>query len=95
MARTSTRVRVAEYSDIIKLSKKRVNEILSTSRSKGGHGISEMVRNLTPDSGFFVVCEADRKFSHVYTVAKDSGIEVSVARGTEHGEDGYWIICTG
>jgi hypothetical protein len=71
MSRIQTRVRQAEHSDIVKISKDQRKEILSNSkRNRGGYGVSQMVRDLGQDEGFFIVCENDRKFSHVYTAVR-------------------------
>jgi hypothetical protein len=90
-----TRVRHAEVSNIVKISKGKRQEILRNSKkNKGGYGVSQMVRELQVDDGFFVMCEnQDRKFSHVYTVAKEAGIPVTVVAGQdENGKKGFWIL---
>ena len=95
MTKILTRVRQAEHSGIIKISAKKRREILSGSKkNRGGYGVSQMVRELQQDDGFFVLCEdQDRKFSHVYTVAKEQGIPVTVVPGVDDdGNKGFWIL---
>jgi hypothetical protein len=92
---SQTRVRQAEHSEIIKINPKLRKQILANSKkNRGGYGVSQMVRELQVDDGFFVVCEdQDRKFSHVYTVAKEVGIPVTVVPGeNENGIKGFWIL---
>ena len=92
---TTTRVRHAEVGDIVKLSKAQRQIILRNSKkNKGGYGVSQLVRELRTDDAFFVLCEdQDRKFSHVYTVAKAAGIPVTVVPGeNEDGKKGFWIL---
>ena len=95
MAKFMTRVRQAEHSGIMKINPKKRKEILAGSKkNRGGYGVSQMVRELQEDEGFFVLCEnQDRKFSHVYTVAKAEGIPVTVVPGEDNeGNLGYWIL---
>ena len=88
-----TRVRNAVHSDIITFSKKKIAELKSSARNKGGYGVSQMVRELKSGQGFFVVCEEERRFSHVYTVAKEYRKDVSVIRGQDDdGNLGYWVL---
>ena len=93
MARIQTRVRQADHSDIVKISKDLRKEILSNSKTnRGGYGVSQMVRDLGPNEGFFIICENDRKFSHVYTAAKEAGKKVTVVPGTHDGNEGFWLL---
>ena len=95
MTKILTRVRQAEYSGIIKINAKKRKEILANSKkNRGGFGVSQMVRELREDDGFFVLCEEqDRKFSHVYSVAKEAGIPVTVVAGTDSdGNKGFWVL---
>ena len=95
MAKFMTRVREAEHSGIMKITAKKRNEILSNANGgRGGHGISQMVRELNEDEGFFVLCEKqDRKFSQVYKVGKEEGIPVTVVKGEDvEGNKGFWIL---
>ena len=88
-----TRVRTAIHSEIQNLSKKRIAQLKSSARNKGGYGVCQMVRELQADQGFFVLCEEERRFSHVYTTAKEAKKDVSVIRGQDdEGNLGYWII---
>jgi hypothetical protein len=93
MTRIQTRVRQADHSDIVKISKTQRKDILSNSKTnRGGYGVSQMVRDLGPDEGFFIICENDRKFSHVYTAAKEAGKKVTVVPGTHEGNSGFWVL---
>jgi hypothetical protein len=93
MSRIQTRVRQAEHSDIVKISKVLRKEIMSNSKTnRGGYGVSQMVRDLGPDEGFFIICENDRKFSHVYTAAKSAGKKVTVVPGEHEGCAGFWVL---
>ena len=95
MAKIITRVRQAEHTGIMKINAKKRKEILlGSKKNRGGYGVSQMVRELCEDDGFFVLCEdQDRKFSHVYTVAKAEGIPVTVVPGEDdEGNKGFWIL---
>jgi len=95
MVKVLTRVRQAEHTGIIKINAKKRREILAGSKkNRGGYGVSQMVRELQEDDGFFVLCEdQDRKFSHVYSVAKEAGIPVTVVPGSDdEGNKGFWIL---
>jgi len=88
-----TRVRNAVHSEIITIPKKKLAELKSAARNKGGYGVSQMVRELQSGQGFFVLCEEERRFSHVYTVAKEYKKDVSVIRGEDDtGNLGYWVV---
>jgi hypothetical protein len=88
-----TRVRNAVHSEIQNLSKKKIAELKSAARNKGGYGVCQMVRELQSGQGFFVLCEEERRFSHVYTTAKESKKDVSVVRGQDDdGNLGYWVV---
>ena len=93
MSRIQTRVRQAEHSDIVKISKAQRKDILANSKTnRGGYGISQKVRDLGQDEGFFIICENDRKFSHVYTAAKEAGKKVTVVPGVHEGNSGFWVL---
>ena len=88
-----TRVRNAVHSEIMNLSTDKIAQLKSQSKIKGGYGVSEMVRQLKRKQGFFVLCEEERRFSHVYIVAKEEGKDISVIRGKDSNDNlGYWVI---
>lgn len=93
---SNTRVRVADHSEIIDFSKNKTawRELLVGTGKGHKHGVSDMVRNLRPYQGFFVSCPDDRRFSHVYKVASDAGMTVTIRRGTHEGMNGCWILRT-
>jgi hypothetical protein len=97
MAKTyTTRVRVAEEGEIVKLSKGEFDRLLNTNTRKGGSGISQLVRSMRKGEALFVLCEEQKKgHSHLYKAAEATGIEIAIRRGQKDGNDGYWVLCTG
>lgn len=96
MITVKTRVRQAQNSDIVDLPKNLFDSLMSSRHTnRGGRGISQLTRELTKvKQGFFVVCEDDRKFSHVYTAASEVGIKVTVIKSEKDGQQGVWVIRT-
>lgn len=94
MITVKTRVRQAESSDIMDLPKGLFDSLMASRHTnRGGRGISQLTRSLEKvKQGFFVVCEDDRKFSHVYTAASEVGIKVTVIKGEKDGQTGVWVI---
>lgn len=92
--KVKTRVRQAQNSDIMDLPKGLFDSLMASRHSgRGGRGVSQLVRDLTKvKQGFFIICEDDRKFSHVYTAATEVGIKVSVVPSEKDGEKGVWVV---